>query len=60
MYPRCRAGRVPSSSPARCAVPARLMDPLTILLTGFGLGVLTDRLLVLLAHRMTRVPTARR
>jgi hypothetical protein len=37
------------------------MDPLAILLTGFGLGVLTDRLLVWLAARMTpRVPTARR
>lgn len=37
------------------------MDPLTVLLSGFFLGVATDRLLVYLAHRMTpRVPTARR
>lgn len=36
------------------------MDPLLILLTGFLLGVATDRLLVLLAHRMTPRATSRR
>ena len=36
------------------------MDPLLILLSGFTLGVATDRLLVLLAQRLTRVAAPRR
>jgi hypothetical protein len=36
------------------------VDPLVILATGFLLGLMTDRLLVLLAQRLTRVAAPRR